>query len=86
MKQTVDSGSPGQGRFSDADISHRVTSYLCYQGLGDIAQLDVEVHDGVVTLSGVVQDGQEKQVAVNACQRVAGVLHLIDQLQVQRGV
>ena len=69
-------------RFSDADILQRVVSYLSCKGLDGIHELDIEVHDGIVTLSGYVESSHQRQVAVNSCQRVAGVVHLIDQLHI----
>ena len=68
--------------FSDQDVLGRVESYLGSKDFLSFRHLDVQVSQGVVTLSGVVQNVHERQVALNSCMRVAGVLELVDQVRV----
>ena len=82
MKEIQTPTPASQIRFRDEDVSQRIASYLSHQGVECLKDLEIEVHDGVVTLSGLVADNQQRQMAVNSCQRVAGVLQLIDQLEV----
>ncbi|MGI9518864.1 MAG: BON domain-containing protein [Pirellulaceae bacterium] len=83
VKKFATPTSAGRIRFRDDDISHRVTSYLVHQGLEGVEGLEIEVRDGVVTLAGTVVDDQQRHLALSSCQRVAGVLQLIDELQIE---
>ena len=42
----------------------------------------VEVQNGTVVLKGRVQSFYERQLCLSCCQRVAGVVRLIDQIEV----
>lgn len=42
-------------------------------------QISIEVRDGCVAISGIVTNDQERDLVLNACRRVAGVLQLNDQ-------
>ncbi len=68
--------------FTDQDLQFRVTSFLKSRHFPAFDELDIEVHDGSVTLAGSLPSFYEKQVAINSCQRVAGVLALIDEIVV----
>lgn len=45
--------------------------------------IDVRVLNGVVTLNGFVEDESQRQQAIHAAQRVAGVKSVIDHLQIK---
>ena len=47
------------------------------------APLDVKVRNGVVTINGFVEDESQRQQAINAAQKVAGVQSVIDQIRVK---
>ncbi len=68
---------------SDQDILRRVTCYLSTRHFPAFRELDVEVDRGIVTVSGVLPSYYEKQVALNTCQRVAGVIELVDDILVE---
>ena len=68
--------------YSDDDVRERVASFLMSRHFPAFRELDVDVRHGEVTLSGDVCSYHEKQVALNACRRVAGVLALIDEITV----
>ena len=76
--------SPISGRvdFPDADVEQRVRSFLNSRHFPAFRRLSVDVANGSVRLSGNLPTFYEKQVALNSCQRVAGVLHLIDEIAV----
>ncbi len=67
---------------SDEDILGRVMAYLNTRHFPAFRELDVEVAQGSVTVSGILPSFHEKQVALNSCQRVAGVVQLIDEISV----
>lgn len=69
---------------SDEDLQRRVLSYLAARYLPSLRELSVSVHEGTVTLRGHVKSFYEKQIAIHSCQRVAGVRHLIDAVDVAR--
>lgn len=66
----------------DRDLERRVVNFLSARSVPSLRRLRVDVHDGVVTLRGKVHSFYEKQLAINACQRVAGVQRLIDTVAV----
>lgn len=68
--------------FPDSDVQGRVSNFLHNKNFPAFREIDVEVHHGTVTLTGIVCSYYEKQVALNTCQRVAGVLAMIDQIDV----
>ena len=71
-----------QIRFGDKDILWRVESYLCSKHFPAFRNLQIDVLNGIVTVSGNVDNFHERQVALNSCRRVAGVLQLIDEIEV----
>ena len=67
---------------ADVDLQSRVTNYLVGRQHAALRSLDVTALNGTVTLRGVVRTFHEKQLALHCCQRVAGVLKLVDQVDV----
>ena len=67
---------------ADGELRSRVVSYLFGQHVSDLRHLDVEARRGVVTLRGQVHTFHQKQLCLNCCQRVAGVLEIDDQIEV----
>ena len=67
---------------ADRDLERRVVNYLVERRLPSVPQLAIEASGGIVTLRGRVHSISEKQLAVDCCQRVAGVIKLIDTLDV----
>lgn len=70
--------------YPDHDVCTRVKNFLSTRHYPTFRDLKVEVDNGVVTLTGSVNSFYEKQVALNACQHVAGVLSLVDQVTVSK--
>ena len=68
--------------YTDSDLQSRVSSFLASRYLPALRRLSVQASGGVVTLCGKVGSFYEKQVALNTCQRVAGVQRLIDAVEV----
>ncbi len=67
---------------SDADLKRRVDNYLLSRHVFALRTLHVDAEHGVVTLRGRVHSFHERQIAVHSAQRVAGVLRVIDELEV----
>ncbi|MBL9090114.1 MAG: BON domain-containing protein [Planctomycetaceae bacterium] len=66
----------------DVDLRRRVQSFLHEANMPGLRQLDVEARDGIVTLSGTVRTYYEKQLSQQRCKRVAGVIRLVDNVEV----
>ena len=70
--------------FPDSDVRDRVCKFLSSRHFSAFRNLEVDVENGVVLISGQVETYHEKQVALTACQRVAGVLALNDKIVVRK--
>jgi osmotically-inducible protein OsmY len=69
----------------DAELQHHVIEELSWDTRVEPADIGVEVHDGVVTLTGTVTSYAEKLAAQEAAHRVNGVLDVANELRVQFG-
>ncbi len=67
---------------NDRELEHRIKNYLTSRNVPGLRHLNVAVVEGVVTLRGQVYTFYEKQLCIQCCQRVAGVLGLIDEVGV----
>jgi osmotically-inducible protein OsmY len=67
---------------ADRDVERRVISYLVGRHVPALRQIDVHAQCGVVTLRGRVHSYYEKQLGQQVAQRVAGVVRLIDRIEV----
>ncbi len=67
---------------ADHDLRERMVSYLCSRFRSSLRRLDVESSGGTVTIRGRVPTYYEKQLAINSCRRVAGVVKLVDDVVV----
>jgi len=81
-------GNPGTGDFTlptdtDSDLKRRITTFLASQHRFALRLLEVEARSGEVTIRGCVSTFYEKQISVQLVRRVAGVVHLIDEVTVQ---
>jgi len=68
---------------SNAEVRQRVSSFLHSRHFPAFRNFEIEVDRGAVTLTGKVQSYYEKQIAINSCQNVQGVVSLIDEIVVQ---
>jgi len=68
--------------YPDEDLQNRVSHFLGSRHFQNLGRIHVEVENGRVTLQGIVGSFYEKQVALSTCQRVAGVLSIVDLLEV----
>ena len=67
---------------ADREVQRRITTFLRTRNFACFAGLEVCVDEGRVTLQGRVPGYYEKQVALNSCRRVAGVMDLVDLVEV----
>jgi osmotically-inducible protein OsmY len=67
---------------ADSDLGSRVSNYLHTLNRPSLRGLNVEVRHGEVFVSGTLPSYYEKSLALNACQRVAGVLKLCETIEV----
>jgi osmotically-inducible protein OsmY len=79
-------GFPTMGRPSsaeaDCDLQRRVMSFLASRHVPGLRNLAVDACSGVVTISGQVLTFYEKQLCNQCGRRVAGVLELINEVNV----
>ena len=68
---------------SDRELQHRVALFIQQRQLSRGARLKVSAHRGVVTLAGVVPSFHHRQLLVSLARRVAGVLQVEDELEVE---
>lgn len=66
----------------DRDLERRVVNYLHDRHVPGLRRLQVEAHNGTVTVSGHVSSFYEKQLCQAVCRRVAGVVRYIDDIEV----
>lgn len=66
----------------DRDLELRVTNYLFGRQVPALRQIEVEADNGTVTLRGSVHSFHHKQLCIHCCRRVAGVIELVDEVQV----
>ena len=66
----------------DVDLRRRVQSFLNDTNMPGLRQLAIEARDGTVTLRGTVRTYYEKQLSQQRCKRVAGVIRLVDKVEV----
>lgn len=67
---------------NERELQRRVTSFLWNQSVPALRWLVVEVDGDSVTLHGLVRTFYEKQLAIHCCRRVAGVVEVVDAIQV----
>ena len=67
---------------SDRDLKQRILRELKWDSRIDWASINVEVNDGVVTLTGAVSSYAQKIAAQEAAHRVAGVLDVANDIEV----
>lgn len=67
---------------TDADLQTRITSHLETRGYPSFRDLTVAARQGVITLDVRLPSYYVKQVAIETCRHIAGVMQVIDAIQV----
>lgn len=70
------------GPAADRDLEHRLRNFLGGRFRNATRELQVESRSGVVTLRGCVPSYYQKQLLQESCWRVAGVVGLLNVLDV----
>lgn len=78
---------PGSGLLHDEEaadrqLERRIRNFLEGRNLPALRDLKVEVRNGAAVISGRVSTFYQKQLATSCCQRVAGVLSVLNQVRV----
>ncbi len=68
---------------TDNDLKRRIINFLHQRHVPSLRTIDVDVDQGVVTMRGHVNSFYHKQLCLNCCQRVAGVVRLVDEVEVE---
>lgn len=70
----------------DSELEHRLANFLYQRGVpgGDCVRLDA--HGGVVAVSGELPTRYAKWLCIECCRRVAGVIKVIDNMQIHSAV
>jgi osmotically-inducible protein OsmY len=66
----------------EVELEQRVRNFLDGRNVPGLRRLGVAAFDGEVTIFGRVRTFYEKQLALHCCQRVAGVIHVVDAIEV----
>jgi len=85
MTGTATGGTDHARTFDDLEIRHAVEAELAWTPDVKSPQIAVGVKDGVVVLSGDVGSLHERNAAVGAARRVAGVRTVADELRLPHG-
>lgn len=67
----------------DADLKRRVRQYLHDRHMPGLRRLSIDAQGGVVTVRGKVRTFYERQLCQHICRRVAGVLRVVDEVEVE---
>jgi osmotically-inducible protein OsmY len=67
---------------SNDDLERRVINFLAARHIPGVRWLKVHAKQGIVTISGNVRSFYQKQLCSHAARRVAGVVALVDQINV----
>jgi osmotically-inducible protein OsmY len=72
---------PADAGWNDADLKSRVMNFLNDRQVPGSMAVDVDVQGSTVILRGSLPSDHARWLCRECCRRVAGVLHLIDQLK-----
>ena len=67
---------------ADRDLEQPIVGYLARRHVPSLRQLAVEAKNGIVTIRGQVRSFYEKQLSSHCCRRVAGVVQIVDEIDV----
>jgi hypothetical protein len=74
--------APNVFNAEDAALKQRILRFLASMGVQELKNVDLEVTHGVATLCGRVVSPRDRWLCSNGAGRVAGVLRVIDQLEI----
>ena len=69
---------------TDSDLQRDVLDELKWEPSVDAAHIGVSVDDGVVTLSGTVEEDKQKNKAAQIAKKVNGVKSVVNEIKLSR--
>ncbi len=66
----------------DEDLRRRIVVFLFQRNEPALRRIEVDVSNGRVDIRGEVESFYLKQLCLSCCQRVAGVLQVVDEVEV----
>lgn len=66
----------------DDELEHRLLNFMHGRHLPERESVQLDVHGGVVVISGRLRSLHSKWLCVECCRHVAGVIRLVDELEV----
>lgn len=66
----------------DRDLERRVMNYLHGRQVSAMRRISIQANNGTVTLRGAVPSFYQKQLCISCSRRVAGVINLVDHIEV----
>lgn len=79
---TLAGRSVDDGEAADCELERRLKSFLEGLNLPALRDLEVEVRNGAAVVTGQVRTYYHKQLVTSCCQRVVGVLNVLNEVQV----
>ena len=70
------------GEAADRELERRIKNFLQGRNPPALRDLEVEVRNGTAVVTGLVSTFYQKQLATSCCQRVAGVLSVLNEVRV----
>jgi osmotically-inducible protein OsmY len=67
----------------DADLERRIRIFLAQKNVSALQRIAVSASEGTVKVRGRVRSFYEKQLCLSCCQHVAGVIRVIDEIEVE---
>jgi len=67
---------------NDTDLKRRILSFLSQRHIPALRRVEIDVQNGTVAIQGRVNSFYEKQLCLSCCQRVAGVVRIVDLVEV----
>lgn len=74
---------PTTAQWDDRDLARRIVEFFQARQLVDSTAIQIHALGGVIVLRGQVSSERERTLYVQCCQHVAGVVRVVDQLQVR---
>ncbi len=73
---------PSESKVPDRLLAQKIAQHLINHGIRPPCRVDANVHNGVVTLTGVIQFDNQRRNAIRSAQAVPGVSRVVDQMRV----
>lgn len=83
MTTTPVATADGEAGKDSRELRQRVRLFLNTRGIRGVESIDVEVNGATVVLRGRIASAHDRWLCVSCSSRVAGVLHVIDELEVE---